>query len=236
MASRFSSPAEWVAARRSVLSRGGLWLDGREPGRPDPARFESAKLRILICRLSPYDDVVPSITHRMLLSAAQAVPGVYADLAFFPPEKDAALMRKDGIPLWLATGSKRAPAEFDVVAVSLSVQQEAVNLPAALLHSGLRLDFTGRMADEHHPLIILGGHGAGSVPFLHGDAAGPGSGGLVDAVCLGDGLTWLQEFARRRLAGHPAAQPKKDFLLALARELPGTYVPAFYRHEYANGS
>lgn len=228
MASCFPSPAEWYNVRRSGLSRGGLWLDGREPGRPDPARFESAKLRILICRLSPYDDVVPSITHRLLLSVALAVPGVYADLAFFPPEKDAALMRKDGIPLWLATGSKRAPAEFDVVAVSLSVQQEAANLPAALHHSGLKLDFAGRMAEDQHPLIILGGHGAGSVPFLHGDAAGPGSGGLVDAVCLGDGVTWLRAFMERSRRGIP----KLEFLRALARELPGTYVPAFYRHEY----
>ena len=232
MASRFSSPAEWVAARRSVLSRGGLWLDGREPGRPDPAGFASARLRILICRLSPYDDVAPSITHRMLLSVAQAVPGVYADLAFFPPEKDAALMRKDGMPLWLATGAKCAPAEFDIVAVSLSVQQEALNLPTALHYSGLKLDYAGRMADDQHPLIILGGHGAGSVPFLHGDAAGPGSGGLVDAVCLGDGITWLREFLKRCLDRRRPDNRKIGFLRALARDLPGTYVPACYRHEY----
>ena len=236
MDSRFTSGADWFAARRGALSRSGQWLAGDEPGRPDPADFEKAKLRILICRLSPYDDVLPSITHRLLLAAAQAVPGVYADLAFLPNEADAEILRRDGVPPWLATGCKRAPAEFDVLAVSLSVQQEAANLPAALQLSGLKLDFASRLAAEKHPLILLGGHGAASVPFIHGDAAGSGSGGLVDAVCLGDGLTWLQEFARRRLAGHPAAQPKKDFLLALARELPGTYVPAFYRHEYANGS
>ena len=227
----FKSYSDWLAARRPVLSRGGLWLAGDEPGRPDPAGFEKARLRILICRLSPYDDVQASITHRVLLCAARAVPGVYADLAFFPPEADAALMQKDGIPFWLATGSKRAPADFDVVAISLSVQQEALNLPAALQKSGLRLDFAGRMAEARHPLVILGGHGAASVPFVHGDANGPGTGGLVDAVCLGDGIAWLQEFLRRRIANSAAEMPKREFLHALARELPGTYVPAFYRHE-----
>ena len=227
---RFKSYSDWLAARHSSLSRGGLWLMGGEPGRPDPAGFEKARLRILICRLSPYDDVQASITHRVLLSAAQAVPGVYADLAFFPPEADAALMQKDGIPFWLATGSKRAPADFDVVAISLSVQQEALNLPAAMRESGLRLDHAGRMAETRHPLVLLGGHGAGSVPFIHGDAGGPGTGGLVDAVCLGDGIAWLQEFLRRRMAALAEGQTNADFLRALAREWPGTYVPTLYRH------
>ena len=231
MNSRFSSYSEWFEARRPALSRRGLWLEGNEPGRPDPAGFEKARLRILICRLSSYDDVLASITHRVLLAAARAVPGVYADLAFFPSDADAALMQKDDVPFWLATGCKRAPADFDVVAISLSVQQEALHLPAALQESGLRPDHAGRMADALHPLIVLGGHGAASVPFIHGDAAGPGTGGLVDAVCLGDGLSWLQEFLRRVLAGKKSARPKTEFLAELARELPGTYVPAFYRHE-----
>lgn len=235
MDSRFASGAEWFAARRADLSRGGRWLEGDEPGRPDPRGFDRASLRILICRLSSYDDVAASITHRVLLSTAQAVPGVHADLAFFPPATDAALMRRDGVPPWLASGAKRPPADFDVVAVSLSVQQEAVNLPVALRDSGLRLDFTGRMADARHPLVILGGHAAGSAPFLHGDAAGPGTGGLVDAVCLGDGITWLREFLRRLLAARASRLPKLDFLAALARELPGTYAPAFYRHVYRQG-
>lgn len=220
---------EWFNARRAELSHDGRGLDGREPGRPDPAAFATARFRLLICRLSPYDDVQASITHRVLLCAAQAVPGVYADLAFFPPEPDAALLRQDGIPFWLASGAKRAPAEFDAVAISLSVQQEAFNLPAALRESGLRLDAASRLADPRHPWIILGGHAAGSAPFLHGDALGPGSGGLVDAVCLGDGVTWLQEFLRRSMAAKTAT-PKSDFLAALSRDLPGTYVPSLYRH------
>ena len=144
MPAAFQSYAEWPAARRAALARGGLWLAGNEPGRPDPAGYERAKLRLLICRLSTYDDVAASITHRLLLQAALAVPGVYADLAFLPPETDAMIMRKDSVPLWLATGCKRAPGDFDIVAISLSVQQEAANLPAVLQESGLRLDAAGR--------------------------------------------------------------------------------------------
>ena len=227
----FKSYSEWLNLRRSKLSRGGLWLDGGEPGRPNPAGFDSARLKILICRLSPYDDVLASITHRILLHAAQSVPGVFADLAFFPSESDALLMQQDGIPFWLATGSKRAPSDFDVIAISLSVQQEAVNLPMALKQSGLILDFEGRMAVDRQPLILLGGHGAASVPFLHGDANGPHSGGLVDAVCLGDGISWLQEFLPQWMEAHAAGISKKAFLRTQAKEQPGTYVPSLYQHD-----
>ena len=129
MTDRLQSWQNWFAENRRRLSNAGLYLDGREPGRQDPAEFQRAATKILICRLSPYDDVLPSITHRLLLAAAQAVPGVYADLAFLPNEADAEILRRDGVPPWLATGCKRAPAEFDVLAVSLSVQQEAANLP-----------------------------------------------------------------------------------------------------------
>ncbi len=235
MNSSFKTYSEWLEARRPQLSRGGLWLDGREPGRLNPSGFDSARLKILICRLSPYEDVLASITHRLLLHTAQSVPGVFADLAFFPSESDALVMQQDGIPFWLATGCKRAPADFDVIAISLSVQQEAVNLPFAMKQSGLQLDFEGRMAQARHPFILLGGHGAASVPFLHGDAHGPNTGGLVDAVCLGDGITWLPHFLQEWMNAHLSGISKKEFLCAQAKEMPGTYVPALYRHDDPSG-
>jgi hypothetical protein len=205
----------WYRDNRRRLANDGLYLDGGEPGRQDPAEFHRASTKILICRLSTYDDVVPSISHRMLYWAARQVPGVYVDLAFFPPARDAAFLRNSGVPLWLASGCKMPPAAFDVVAVSISVPQEAFNLPAALRDSGLRL------TDPSQPLVILGGHAAGSVPFVHE---------MVDAVCLGDGVSWLQEVLKRFY------QSKRSFLRTLAAEVEGTYVPSLYRHEYENGS
>ncbi|MFH0881134.1 MAG: hypothetical protein V2A34_15590 [Lentisphaerota bacterium] len=230
MTNPFKSFPEWFAARRNQLSQHGLWLEGNEPGRPDPKAFEEARVRVLIARLSPYKDVLPSITHRLLLCAAREVPGVYADLAFFPPESDARVMRKENVPFWLATGTKKGPSDFDVIAISLSVQQEAINLPSALHYSGLKLGHQDRMADPLHPWILMGGHAAGAVPFIHGDAAADSPGGLVDAICLGDGVSWFQDFLRRLLESKARSTSKQDFLRALAVELPGTYVPAFYRH------
>lgn len=227
--------ADWFRAQRHRLAAHGLALDGGEPGRPDPAEFATAKLRVLFCRLSPYVDVTHSITHRLLAWAARQVPGVYVDFAFFPPAGDAALLEHARVPFWLASGCKRPPHEFDVLAISISVPQEALNLPAALHSSGLELGSTARLADPRHPLLLLGGNAAGSVAFIHGDAAGAGSGGLVDAVCNGDGVLWFQEFLRALLAARAAALGKREFLTRCAVDFPGTYVPWLYRHEYRAG-
>ena len=217
---------DWFGRARERLERRGQWLDGGEPGRQPPAAFTTAHVRLLICRLSPYPDTRPSITHRLLYWAARQVPGVYADLAWFPTAHDAAVLDADRIPWWLATGSKQMPAAFDLLAVSLSVPQEAVNLPVTLQRSGIALDSRTRLDDPAAPLILLGGNAAGGTPFLHGNAAGPGSGGLADAVCFGDGLLWLQDCLRAwREAGPAARTDKRGFLRHLAARLPGTWLP-----------
>ena len=210
----------WFRENRCRLANNGLYLDGGEPGRQNPAEFQRASTKILICRLSTYDDVLPSISHRLLYWAARQMPGVYVDLAFFPPARDAAFLRNNGVPLWLASGSKMPPAAFDIVAISLSVPQETFNLPAALRDSGLKLSHKERMTDPSHPLVILGGHAASSVPFIHD---------MVDVLCLGDGIVWFEEFLSRF---NPS---KQDFLRTLAKQVEGTYVPALYRHDYEKG-
>lgn len=223
--------AGWVERNCRALTGGGRYLDGGEPGRMSPELFATASTRVLLCRLSPYDDVLRSMTHRLLYWACRQRQGVYVDLAWLPPRADLAVLARHGVPWWLASGARRPPRAFDVVAISISTQQEALNLPAALQSSGLGLAFAERMRDAAHPLVVLGGHAAGAVPFLHGDA-GPevGSGGLVDVVCWGEGVGWLREFLAAWEGARAAGVTKQEFLAGLAGKLAGTYVPAFYRH------
>ena len=224
----------WFGAARHRLSGGGLWLDGGEPGRQDPEAFTGADLKVLICRLSSYADVASSITHRMLYWAVRQLPGAYVDLAFLPPAGDIDLLTREQVPWWLAGGCKRSPGEFDVVAISISVPQEALNLPAVLRHSGIPLGAAQRLADPALPLVVLGGNAAGAVPFLHGDVA-PGAGGLVDVVCIGDGIDWLQKFLCAWKSARAQGVAKSAFLARLAAELPGTYVPSLV-HQRAAGT
>ena len=236
MTGKSTSFERWFSEHRDSLSAGGLSLDGGEPGRMPAAGFAEAKIRLLLARPSTYDDVRPSITHRLLYWAARQVSGVYVDMAFLPPARDIAIMRRDNVPLWLASGCKRSPRDFDVVGVSLSVQQEAWNLPALMHGSGLELAAARRAADPTHPLIVLGGHAAASTPFLHGNVDGEGSGGLVDVVCNGDGVTWLQEFLRVCLAVKDAGGGRDAIIRGLMKRVPGSYVPAGYDHVYEDGT
>jgi radical SAM superfamily enzyme YgiQ (UPF0313 family) len=224
--------AQWYRDNRLQMTGLGAWLDGGEPGRMDSAAFDSAGLRILFCRLSPYRDVRPSISHRMLYWAASTVRDVYPDLAWLPPLRDAALMSAAGIPWWTASGAKQSPTAFDILAISISTPQEALNLPAALKRSGLALSHAERLADKSQPLIVLGGQAAGSVPFIHGHA-GPGhtaaAGGLVDIVCLGDGLEWLRELLA---LGLRAGRGRLQTILPELARVPGSYIPSLYAHHY----
>ncbi len=225
--------AEWFQRNRHKLTRHGIWLDGREPGRPDGAAFDTASLRVLLCRLSTYADTLHSITHRMLFWAARQVPEVYVDLAFLPPFPDLKLLQTHRVPWWTASGCKESPSSFDIVAISISVQQEAFNLPACLKHSGLLLSFTERMNDARHPLLVLGGNAAGTTPLIHGPIRHDANdSGLVDVVCLGDGLEWFRNLLRMMMESKSAGETKRDLLQRLAQHLPGTYVPGFYCHEY----
>lgn len=227
---------DWFRAFRHKLSGRGLWLLGGEPGTADPAEWPEARLRVLIVRLSSYADTAAGISHSFLLQLARSVPGVYADLAFLPPTRDEALMREAGIPFLVGTGSKQPASAFDVIAISNSVVQELVNLPALLAGSGIPLSRQGRERAES-PFVLLGGSNSYAVDILHGpigevgptdDADGEG---LVDGVIVGDGEGAFPRFLETCIAAQSCDRSKRRVLFR--REVPGFLDPAAYREDYS---
>jgi len=177
---------DWFAAHRQRLTGRGVWFQGGEPGTQPPQLFAEASLRVLIVRLSPYREVSAGITHSYLYQMAAAVEGVYVDMAFMPPEADEKIMREAGVPLLTGIGSKEPAAAFDLVAVSNSVLQELINLPALMHHSQLPLSQQKRAA-AGSPLVILGGSNSYTHSILHGAVDTEGGCGLVDGILMGDG-------------------------------------------------
>ncbi|NLI75232.1 MAG: hypothetical protein GX442_02170 [Candidatus Riflebacteria bacterium] len=223
----------WCEGNRRSLSGHGLWFLGGEPNTQNPAGFAAARLRVLIVRLSEYTEVAAGITHSYLHQMAAGVEGVFVDLAYLPPAPDEKRMRQAGIPLLVGTGSKRPPADFEVIAISNSVVQELVNLPALLAHSGIPLSREARVA-AGAPFLLLGGSNSSVGAILHGPVGkAEGGEGLVDGVIVGDGegaFPRLLELVRDM----PGAA-RVEVLARLRREVPGFYDPAAYRHEYAAG-
>lgn len=221
---------DWFAAHRQRLTGRGVWFQGGEPGTQPPQFFAEARLRVLIVRLSPYREVAAGITHTYLYQMAAAVEGVYVDMAYMPPEADEKIMREAGVPLLTAVSSKEPATAFDLVAVSNSVLQELINLPALMYHSQLPLSRQGRDR-AGSPLVMLGGSNSYTHSILHGVVDKDGSCGLVDGVLMGDGE---QVFAQMlTLLRDNAAMPRDNRLRLLQREVPGFYLPKSYHQIFA---
>lgn len=221
--------ANWLAQNRHRLTQHGTWLQGGEPNTMPANRYADASLRVLIVRLSSYNDVAAGITHSYLYQMASTVESCYVDMAFLPPENDEKLMREAQIPLLTATTCKLPPTAFDVIAISNSVLQELINLPALLLHSGIPLSRQER-EQSASPLLLLGGSNSYTHAILHGPVDDQGGTGLVDAVIMGDGehvvpqaLTIIRD--NRHLS-------RETLLNKLQSEVPGFYDPAAYTQQF----
>lgn len=196
---------------------------------PSPEEFHTARLRVLIARLSPYHETAAGITHSWLFQMARSYPGVFVDFAFLPPAGDESLMRRSGIPLWIGTTSKHPPCDFDLIAVSNSVVQELLNLPALLEGSGIPLGRSLR-AQHESPFILLGGSNSLATAILHGQITDDCSeAGLVDALLIGDGEEAFPQIIDILLR-HTGRI--RESLGELRRSVPGFYDPSGYDQKF----
>ena len=226
---------QWYEKHYHLLSLAGLWLKGEEPNTMEPALFAQAKVRFLICRLSTYRDVTPSISHSLVAQIAQEVEGVFTDFAFLPPPKDMEVMTASKIPLWVGTTTKEPPCTFDVLGISNSFILELLNLPKLLHYSGIPLFKTERMKRPDVPLIILGGASAAVTSVLHGPIREQGfedNYGLVDAVFIGEGEFAIKQFLEIVKKGKLSGCSKTEILRECHGKVDGFYEPDKYEHRY----
>ncbi len=141
-------------------------------------------------------------------------PAALCERAFLPDEPGAE-------PRTLESG--RPLRDFDLVALSLSFEEDYVNVLEVLSRAGLPLRASGR--DGRHPLVIAGGIAVQMNP----EPVAP----FFDLLLVGEGEELLPPFLSRlrTLAGE---RPERAPLLRSLSAIPGTYVPALYDVEYAD--
>ena len=152
--------SSWYERIYPHLSGYGLWLRGGEINTLAPSEFDARQFRCLITRLSTYRDTADSFTHKLLYQIASKIENVYPDLAYLPPPKDVDLFIAENVPWLLGTTSKHEARDFGLIALSLSIVQELLNIAPMMKRSALPLGKRERMLDESIPLIILGGASA----------------------------------------------------------------------------
>ncbi|MFC1895728.1 radical SAM protein [Thermodesulfobacteriota bacterium] len=131
---------------------------------------------------------------------------------FLPPQDEQG-------PL-VSVESSRPLSRFDVVAFSLSFENDFPNILSILLKAGI--PFRAAQRGDTHPLIIAGGVAA----FLNPEPIAP----FVDCFLIGEAEAMLPQF----LGLLDPAEPRDEFLLKASRDIPGVYVPAFYETIYGS--
>ena len=209
----------WYQSNYPYLSGHGLWLRGGELNTIPVQEWDSRPFRVLISRLSTFRDTADSFTHTLLYQLIGRIDGAFPDLAWLPPPKDAEVFDRDKVPWLLGATSKRPGRDFGLIALSLSIVQEMVNIPIMLQRSGVPLSHRERMADPACPLVILGGASALYTSALFSDDP------VVDGIFVGeDAATIAGLFTLCRDACGSGAS-RRDALERM-RSVPGFFFPS----------
>ena len=144
--------------------------------------------------------------------------GVSCERFFLPDAEDLEEHRRTGFPL-VSVETQRPLADFDLIAFSISFENDFLNLPALfeLAHLPLWRD----QRDERHPLVLCGGICA----FLNPEPLAE----IMDLFAVGEAEALLPALLDRFVADGLSGRAD---LLARLTPLPGVYLPAGYSPEY----
>ena len=140
---------------------------------------------------------------------------------FLPDAEDLAEHRRTGFPL-VSLETCRPLSDFDLIAFSISFENDYLNLP--LLFELARLPLRHEERDARHPLILAGGVCA----FLNPEPLAE----IMDLFAVGEAEVLLPPLlaALQQTGGRERAE-----LLASLSQVPGFYVPSLYEVSYHAG-
>ncbi|HET6421470.1 MAG TPA: radical SAM protein [Geobacteraceae bacterium] len=176
--------------------------------------------KLSICLVYPnhYAVAMGNLGFQSVYAFFNSFEDVLCDRAFLPDSRESREYAKTGHRL-LSLESQRPLDEFDVIAFSVSFENDYLNIPAVFAMAGIA-PFSSDRAPEN-PLVIAGGAALTLNPEPVAD--------FMDLVCVGEGeaiLGPLLDLLREGAAGD------RETLLAYAARLPGVYVPRFYTASY----
>jgi len=175
--------------------------------------------RVLIVRLSPFDDVARSSPHLFLYGECHRVlADAQIDFAWLPTSGQRKSRKEQGLSMLYGTRSGRPASEFDLILISNSYAMELLNLPFLLRESGLPLFSRERATIGAGPLVVMGGSNALAAQAV----LAPDGDAFVDALFFGEG-----ERAVTRLVQEIAQTPsdkRRQCLRSLMPSIEGLLV------------
>jgi radical SAM family uncharacterized protein len=170
------------------------------------------RLSIAIAYPNTYHVGMSSLGFQTVYRFLNNLNGVVCERIFLPENFD-----QTHTPIRSLESSKRA-SDFDVLAFSISYENDYPNLLTILDRSGLPLRSKDR--SPSHPLVIAGG----VTCFLNPEPIAD----FIDCFLIGEAEPMLQGFMER----FDPSGDRPSILKTIAREVPGTYVPVFYEASY----
>lgn len=141
---------------------------------------------------------------------------------FFLPEGKELSLYLEGRKSLLSLESQTPMGKFDLVAFSLSFENDYPNI-LKILDLG-KIPLLAEARDEFHPLVMAGG----ITTFLNPEPVAP----FFDFFLLGEAEAVLDEFTSSWADIGRTHPGRRNRLRALARNVKSIYVPSFYRPEY----
>ncbi|MCY3021970.1 MAG: TIGR03960 family B12-binding radical SAM protein [Planctomycetota bacterium] len=181
----------------------------------------AARIRVVLGMPDTYAVGMSSLGIRILYHVWNSRPDTLCERVFAPWPDMEARMREHRAPLY-SLETFTPVRDFDVFALSVGYEGGFTNILTMLDLAGMPLRAAERTARD--PLVIMGGHAA-FAPEPMAD--------FIDAFCLGDGEELAVEITDKIADLKAQGLDRETVLYRLAREVPGVYVPRFYRFEYA---
>jgi radical SAM superfamily enzyme YgiQ (UPF0313 family) len=168
--------------------------------------------RVVLVYPNRYSIGITNLGFQTVYRLLNQIDEVVCERAFLPPPAVAA---KRGVR---SVESQRALADFDIIAFSISFENDYPHVLKILDQAGLPLRWVRR--DETFPLVIAGGVACG----LNPEPLAP----FVDCFFIGEAEAHLVDFMAQFDAGHD----RESLLLDSAGSLKGVYAPRFYQPDY----
>ena len=174
------------------------------------------RLRVVLVYPNRYSVGMSNLGFQVVYGLLNRFDGLACERAFLPDSKTPELRMA-------SVESGRSLTEFDIIAFSVSFENDYPNILEVLATAGLPLQ--SRERRDTHPLVIAGGVAC----FLNPEPLAP----YIDCFLIGEAEAMLEGFFDcLQNNGYPEHRDRRQLLAACARNVRGVYVPQFYRPVY----
>jgi len=180
----------------------------------------TVKMKVALGMPDTYAMGMSSLGLKVLYHCWNLRDDTVCERVFAPWPDMEAQMREHNTPLY-SLETFTPIREFDILAFSVAYEGGFTNMLTMLDLAGIPLKAEQRTMTD--PIVIMGGHTA-FAPEPIAD--------YVDAFCIGEGEELAIDVSQKIGELKALGLDRETLLHRLCREVPGVYVPRFYRFEY----